>query len=69
MPGKYPRTYRSKRPRKVILSILLSLLITFVVLWIILFFALQKYIAYTPDGLRLDIPLLYEQTTDEPSPS
>ena len=61
MPGKYPRTYRSRRPRKIILTVFVSLLLAFVILMITLFFALKKYIVYTPDGLRLDIPLLSQQ--------
>ena len=71
MAKNVPRTYRSKRPLKIILTILLSLVIVFVILMVSLFFGLRKYIVYTPDGLHLDIPWLTEETwsgSDSPSP-
>jgi hypothetical protein len=59
-----PRTYRSRRPLKIILGLLLSLIIVTVILTASLFFGLRKYIVYTPDGLHLEIPWLLEE---EPS--
>ena len=69
MSKNIPRTYRSKRPLKIILTILLSLVIVFVILTVSLFFGLRKYIVYTPDGLHLDIPWLIEESYSGASPS
>ena len=72
MAKNIPRTYRSKRPLKIILTILLSLVIVFVVLMVSLFFGLRKYVVYPTDpsgSLYLDIPWLTEESYDGTSPS
>lgn len=63
MKRNYPRTYRSRRPIKIFLTVILSLVIAFVILTVSLFFGLQKYIVYAPDGsLHLEIPWLAEDS-------
>ncbi len=65
MKRKRPRTYRSRRPLKIILAILVSLVIAAVILTLSLFFGLRKYIVYDQDGkLRLEIPWLEEYRPD-----
>ena len=54
--------YKGKRKKAApafIVSIIVLALIAFVIL---LFYGLQKYIVITNDGLRLDIPLLREES-------
>jgi len=63
----YPRVYRSYRPLKILLKILLCLVIVFVVGTVVLFFALRRYIRYTPDGtLYLEIPWLGYNVSEPP---
>jgi hypothetical protein len=65
MKRKYPKTYRSRQPIKVIFTVLISLILAAVILTVSLFFGLKRYIVYTPDGnLHLEIPWLAE---DSPS--
>ncbi len=51
-----------------IIRLVIILLILFAVFTVALFFGLRRYIVYTPDGLRLEIPWLEadnsEQLTD-----
>jgi hypothetical protein len=57
----YPRTYNSRRPLKIVLTVLISLIAAAVILTVTLFFSLRKYIVYDPDGtLHLEIPWLEE---------
>ena len=64
MAKNIPRTYRNRRPLKIILTVLLSLIAAFVILIVSLFFGFRKYIVYTQDGLRLDIPWLTEESVN-----
>ncbi len=57
----YPKTYNSRRPLKIILTVLVSLIAVVVIVTVTLFFSLRKYIVYDPDGtLHLEIPWLEE---------
>jgi len=67
MAKNIPRTYRNKRPLKIILTALLSLVIVFVVLTVVLFFGLMKY--YDKTSGQLDIPWLTQETAGSPDPS
>lgn len=59
MKRNYPKTYRSRRPLKIFLTVVLSLLAAVIILTVSLFFGLKQYIVYTPDGsLHLEIPWL-----------
>lgn len=62
MKRKYPKTYRSRQPLKILLTILLSLIVAAVILTVSLFFGLKRYIVYDSDGgLHLEIPWLEEE--------
>lgn len=63
MKHKYPRTYRSRRPLKIFLTVLTSLILAAVILIVSLYFGLRQYIVYDQDGiLHLEIPWLAEDT-------
>ena len=64
MAHKTRKTYRSFRPAKVILTTLLLTILTLILLTVAVFFGFKKYIVYTTDGLRLDIPWLEEDSPD-----
>ena len=69
MKRYYPRTYRSRRPLKILLSALLTLFIAVVILLVSLFFGLRRYIVYEPDGtLHLEIPWLSDDASAPKKP-
>ncbi len=51
-----PKTYRDIRPGRNALKIVLIVIISIVLLCIFLFFYLQRFIVYTENGVRLEIP-------------
>lgn len=53
-----PKTYRNHRAARIVLTTVLTLVLSCVILAVALFFGLKKYVVYTQDGLRLDIPWL-----------
>lgn len=53
-----PNTYKNHRAARTVAKLLIGLVIVVVVFTIALFFGLRRYIVYTADGLRLDIPWL-----------
>jgi hypothetical protein len=62
MKRYYPRTYRSRRPLKIILTAFFTLLLAAVILTVSLFFGLRRYIVYEPNGtLHLEIPWLADE--------
>jgi len=65
MPRYIPNTYKNRRVRRILIRFVIGVVLAFVVLAVALFFGLRRYIVYTPDGLRLDIPWLQET---EPPP-
>jgi hypothetical protein len=65
MKHKYPKTYRSRRPLKIILTVFITLVIAAVILTASLFFGLRRYIVYDQAGnLHLEIPWLEEDRPD-----
>ena len=58
--SRYPKTYRNFWIFRKIFTVIVSLAIAAVVLFVVLFFGLKKYIVYTDDGIRLEIPFLSE---------
>jgi len=69
------KIYRRRRPLRTLLRVLGVSLLTIILLLVVVFFWFQRYIVYTPDGIRLDIPflrgILYEipeDAQDEPFP-
>ena len=55
MPHKQ-RVYRSRNPRRIIFTVILAVLLAAVILCVGVFFWFRKYIVYTADGVRLEIP-------------
>jgi len=55
-----PNTYKNRRAARVVTRLLIALIITVVVFAIALFFGLRRYIVYTQEGLKLEIPWLEE---------
>jgi uncharacterized membrane protein YqiK len=63
MKRNYPRTYRSRRPLKILLTALVMLIIAVIILTLSLFFWFRRYIVYDPGGgLHLEIPWLDEES-------
>ena len=54
------RVYRKRNPFKIALKVLGVFLALLILLLIVLFFGFQKYIVYTPGGIKLDIPYLQQ---------
>lgn len=54
------RIYRRRNPLLIALKVLAVLLSAIIFLVIVLFYSFQKYIVYTPDGVKLDIPYLQQ---------
>lgn len=64
MSGKDSRIYRQRRPLRTVLITLAVLLVAAVLCALIVFFSFRKYIVYTSDGVRLDVPWLTETSED-----
>jgi membrane protein YdbS with pleckstrin-like domain len=59
-----PKTYKSRRPLKIAVTVFLCLLLVFIITAVSLFFGLRRYIVYDQDGgLHLEIPWLEEDTS------
>lgn len=58
MAGKKRKIYKKSKPWKVLLIVFLSALLFFIILTVSVFFGFQKYIVYTNDGLRVEVPWL-----------
>ncbi len=54
------KIYKYRNPGSIIISVILSVLIFLIIVAVIIFFAFQKYIVYTEDGVRLEVPWLQE---------
>lgn len=65
MKRNYPRTYRSRRPLKILLTALATLVLAAIIVTLSLFFWFRRYIVYDPGGgLHLEIPWLADETGD-----
>ena len=62
------RTYRSAKPLRTAASVLGVLLALVILVCAIIFFSFRKYIVYTADGLRLEVPWLEETMPDADTP-
>ena len=60
MASNENRTYRSRRPVRTALIVFFVLLAVLIVIAFGIFFGFKRYIVYTDDGVRLDIPWLQE---------
>ncbi len=54
------RIYRSRKPLKTALAVIFSVLAGLVIIAAGLFFGFRKYIVYTSDGVKLEVPWLEE---------
>ena len=61
------RTYRSAKPLRTAASVLGVLLALVILVCAIIFFSFRKYIVYTADGLRLEVPWLEDTLPEEES--
>ncbi len=52
------RIYRKRNPILTALKVLGGVIAALILLVVLLFFSFQKYIVYTSDGIKLDIPYL-----------
>ena len=59
------RVYRSRSPVRTVITIAAAVLIIIVIFCSLVFFGFRKYIVYTNDGLRLEVPWLQETVTEE----
>ena len=62
------RTYRSAKPLRTAASVLGALLALVILVCAIIFFSFRKYIVYTADGLRLEVPWLEETMPEADAP-
>ena len=60
MAKQREKIYRRRRPVRTLLRVLGLLVLTIVIAAVVIFFRFQRYIVYTQDGIRLDIPFLRE---------
>ena len=60
MKGSAHRFYRSRSPVFIVLTALGAVVLAAAILFACLFFGFRKYIVYTPDGLRVEVPWLEE---------
>ncbi len=62
MRAPHPKIYKTRRPVRTVAVVCGCVLLAAVILAVSVFFGFKKYIVYTPDGLRLDVPWLAEET-------
>ena len=54
------RVYRSRNPLRLIFGVLFSVLLAAIILAVGVYFGFRKYIVYTSEGLRVEVPWLEE---------
>ena len=64
MSEKQPKTYKSRHPVRTVITVAAAVLIAAVILFACVFFGFKKYIVYSEDGVRLDIPWLQKITNE-----
>ncbi len=63
------RIYRSRKPVKTAFTVLFALLAVLIVLAVAIFFGFKRYIVYTSEGVKLEVPWLSEPAqTESPAP-
>ena len=58
------KIYKYRKPVSIVISVILAVLLFLVITAVILYFSFQKYIVYTDDGVRLEVPWL-EETAEQ----
>jgi len=56
------KIYRNRRPLRTIAVTVLVLLLVLIVLAVCVFFGFRRYIVYTDDGVRLEVPWLQDSS-------
>jgi len=56
------KIYRNRRPLRTIAVTVLALLLVLIVLAVCVFFGFRRYIVYTDDGVRLEVPWLQDSS-------
>ncbi|MBR5382133.1 MAG: hypothetical protein IK136_05875 [Oscillospiraceae bacterium] len=59
------RVYRGRSPARVIVGVVAGVVLAAIILCACVFFGFKKYIVYTPDGLRLEVPWLEEPAAEQ----
>ena len=59
------RIYRNRTPLRIAMTVLIIVLVLLLLISAIIFFSFQKYIVYTADGLRLEVPWLEDTMVEE----
>ncbi len=62
------RIYRSHKPLKTALAVIFIVLAVLITLAAGIFFGFRKYIVYTSDGVKLEVPWLEEPAEDSDVP-
>lgn len=65
MSYREKRIYRQHKPVKAVLTALAIVIATLVLLAVMIFFSFKKYIVYSDDGVRLEVPWLQETEETE----
>ncbi len=59
------RIYRSRKPVKTAFTVLFALLAVLIILAVAVFFGFKRYIVYTSEGVKLEVPWLSEPAQTE----
>ena len=62
MSSEDNKIYRNRRPLRTIAVTVLALLLVLIVLAVCVFFGFRRYIVYTDDGVRLEVPWLQDSS-------
>jgi hypothetical protein len=65
MSSKDNKVYRNKHPWKTAIIVFITLLLILIVLTVLIFFSFRKYIVYTSDSVKLEVPWLEEVSESE----
>ena len=55
-----PKTYNNRRILRIILGAIITVALVIIISFVLLFFLLERFVVFTADGVRLDIPLLMD---------
>ena len=55
-----PKTYNNRRVLRIILGAVITVALVIIISFVLLFFLLERFVVFTADGVRLDIPLLMD---------
>ena len=55
-----PKTYNNRRVLRIIFGTIVSVVLAVVISFLLLFFVLERYVVFTTEGVRLEIPWLMD---------